>query len=54
MHGYGHGVGMSQYGANEMAKNGSSYEEILRHYYVGTTLSYVSAESDSSSISEST
>lgn len=31
--GYGHGVGMSQYGANEMAKNGSSYEEILKHYY---------------------
>lgn len=33
--GYGHGVGMSQYGANEMAKNGSSYEEILKHYYPG-------------------
>lgn len=31
--GYGHGVGMSQYGANEMAKNGASYEEILNHYY---------------------
>ena len=31
--GYGHGVGMSQYGANEMAKNGSSYEEILKYYY---------------------
>ena len=24
---------MSQYGANEMAKNGSSYEEILKYYY---------------------
>ncbi len=32
-YGYGHGVGMSQYGANEMAKNGSTYEEILKHYY---------------------
>ncbi len=31
--GYGHGVGMSQYGANEMAKLGYSYEEILKHYY---------------------
>lgn len=31
--GYGHGVGMSQYGANEMAKEGYSYKEILKHYY---------------------
>ncbi len=31
--GYGHGVGMSQYGANYMAQQGSSYEEILGHYY---------------------
>lgn len=31
--GYGHGVGMSQYGANAMAKNGSTYEEILKYYY---------------------
>ena len=37
VHGYGHGVGMSQYGANEMAKNGSSYDEILTHYYTGVT-----------------
>lgn len=37
--GYGHGVGMSQYGANTMAKNGSSYREILSHYYPGTQLS---------------
>ncbi len=34
-YGYGHGVGMSQYGANEMAKQGSSYKEILKHYYKG-------------------
>lgn len=33
--GYGHGVGMSQNGANFMAKQGSSYEEILLHYYTG-------------------
>ena len=36
--GYGHGVGMSQYGALGMAKKGYSYQEILLHYYVGTTL----------------
>ncbi|GFN36203.1 stage II sporulation protein D [Tepidimicrobium xylanilyticum] len=33
--GYGHGVGMSQWGANGMAKNGKDYEEILKHYYTG-------------------
>ena len=33
--GYGHGVGMSQYGANAMAKNGSSYKDILTWYYTG-------------------
>ena len=31
--GYGHGVGMSQYGANEMAKNGYNYKDIIYHYY---------------------
>lgn len=31
--GYGHGVGMSQYGANGMAKEGYSYREIIDHYY---------------------
>ena len=31
--GYGHGVGMSQYGANNMAKLGYSYKEILEYYY---------------------
>lgn len=36
--GYGHGVGMSQYGANVMAKQGSNYREILAHYYPGTVL----------------
>lgn len=37
--GYGHGVGMSQWGANGMAENGYSYEEILTHYYQGVVLS---------------
>lgn len=36
--GYGHGVGMSQWGANAMAKEGNSYEEILKHYYTGIEL----------------
>lgn len=36
--GYGHGVGMSQYGAQGMALNGYSYEEILKHYYQGTSI----------------
>jgi stage II sporulation protein D len=37
VHGYGHGVGMSQYGANEMAKCGAMYDEILTHYYTGVS-----------------
>lgn len=36
--GYGHGVGMSQYGANCMAKEGSSYKEIIEHYYSGVEI----------------
>ena len=36
--GYGHGVGMSQYGANAMAKSGKTWREILRSYYTGATL----------------
>lgn len=36
--GYGHGVGLSQYGAKYMAEQGASYPEILAHYYEGTTL----------------
>lgn len=34
--GNGHGVGMSQWGANELGKRGSTFEEILEHYYMGT------------------
>lgn len=33
--GYGHGVGMSQYGANGMAIEGYNYQDILKHYYTG-------------------
>ena len=36
--GYGHGVGMSQYGAEVYARQGLSYREILAHYYPGTEL----------------
>lgn len=36
--GFGHGVGMSQYGADKMARLGADYKEILAHYYPGTTL----------------
>ena len=36
--GYGHGVGMSQYGANVLAGLGTPYEDILAHYYPGTEL----------------
>lgn len=37
----GHGVGMSQYGAAEMAERGFSFEEILAHYYPGTSVGFV-------------
>lgn len=37
-YGYGHGVGMSQYGANALALAGKTYQEILAQYYPGTTL----------------
>lgn len=36
--GFGHGVGMSQYGANEYAKKGWNYTSILKHYYTGITI----------------
>ncbi|WP_258535552.1 stage II sporulation protein D [Bacillus sp. 03113] len=37
--GYGHGVGMSQYGANGMAKEGNKYEDIVKYYYKGIEVS---------------
>ena len=36
--GYGHGVGMSQTGADSMAKKGSNYEEIIKHFYTGVEI----------------
>lgn len=39
--GVGHGVGMSQYTANEMAKEGKNYEEILQYFFEGTKISQV-------------
>jgi len=36
--GFGHGVGMSQYGANGMAERGANYKEILEHYYTGVKI----------------
>lgn len=36
--GYGHGVGLSQYGASNMAKDGKDYKEILNFYFPGTNL----------------
>lgn len=39
--GYGHGVGMSQTGADSMAKQGSSAEDIIKHFYTGVEISEV-------------
>ena len=36
--GYGHGVGMSQTGADSLAKNGASFEEIIKHFYSGVEI----------------
>jgi stage II sporulation protein D len=44
--GFGHGIGMSQYGAYGFAKHGYDYEQILAHYYQGTELSRQSASED--------
>lgn len=41
--GYGHGVGMSQTGANAMANRGADYVEILTHYYTGTEVEAISS-----------
>lgn len=37
-YGYGHGVGMSQWGANNLAKDGAVWEEIIKHYYTGVDI----------------
>ena len=41
--GYGHGVGMSQTGADTMAKTGSTYEDIIKHFYVGVEIKEVNS-----------
>lgn len=38
VHGYGHGVGMSQYGADYLARQGYTYAEILSYYYTGVVI----------------
>ena len=38
--GIGHGLGLSQYGANELAKQGKNYQDILKYYYQDVTLEY--------------
>ena len=42
VNGYGHGVGMSQYGANGMAKEGYNYKDILNHYYQNCEIKKIS------------
>ncbi len=37
-HGNGHGIGLSQWGAEGLARGGATYQQILQHYYPGTTL----------------
>ena len=44
--GFGHGVGLSQYGANTMAENGSLFDEILKHYYPGAELTMMILEEE--------
>jgi stage II sporulation protein D len=39
VHGYGHGVGMSQYGADYLARQGYNWQEILQYYYTGVKIS---------------
>ena len=42
--GYGHGIGMSQWGAHNLAAQGKTYQQILSHYYQGATLAVVQAQ----------
>ncbi|WMJ22443.1 stage II sporulation protein D [Paludicola sp. MB14-C6] len=51
--GYGHGVGMSQYGADYLARQGKTYHEILLHYYSGVTVKEIESSKKESSISQS-
>ena len=52
VHGYGHGIGMSQWGAQGMAEEGYTYVTILRHYYQGTYVGYYEPYLYSGSIEE--
>ena len=36
--GYGHGIGMSQTGADSLASSGSNYEDIIHHFYIGVEI----------------
>lgn len=42
--GFGHGLGMSQWGAHNLAQSGYNHQQILQHYYQGTTLTTVGAQ----------
>lgn len=42
--GFGHGLGMSQWGAHNLAQSGQDYRQILQHYYRGTTLTKIQAK----------
>ena len=46
--GWGHGVGMSQWGCCGYANHGWSYDQILRHYYIGTELRLSEPKSNAS------
>lgn len=39
--GYGHGVGMSQTGADSLAKQGYTYEDIIKHFYNGVEITQI-------------
>lgn len=41
--GYGHGVGMSQTGADSLAKTGANYEEIIKHFYTNVEIKEISS-----------
>lgn len=46
VHGYGHGVGLSQYGADYMARQGSKWQDIIRHYYQNVEITTAPGYSD--------
>ncbi|SDN12760.1 stage II sporulation protein D [Fictibacillus solisalsi] len=48
--GFGHGVGMSQYGANGMAKDGKNYKEIVKYYYKGVAITAYHPQEEQSTV----